>query len=282
MLADDVEPGESVAELHQRVVHRLGNLTLTAYNPDLGNQPFAEKREVLANSHLSLSREIAEYDSWGAQQIEDRGRAIAERAIGLWPGPLCTQPSAPDDQWRVVRQICAALAEGSWTAYGDIAAVTGMNPQPLGNHLASTPVPNGWRVLRVDGSISPGFRWLDPEVHDDPREVLAAEGVRFNANGQADATQHLSPTELAALLGLEIPDGQRPPTMSTPRRRSGSGFSLRRTRPRKLSRRCVTCSRTGDPAAAPCGGATATRSAPSPPCTVPTGSNTTGPGRSSP
>ena len=44
LLEPDVEPGETPADLHQRIVHRLGNLTLTGYNPDLSNKPFPEKR----------------------------------------------------------------------------------------------------------------------------------------------------------------------------------------------------------------------------------------------
>lgn len=206
MLAPDVEPGESPSELHQRIVHRLGNLTLTAYNPDLSNQSFDQKRAVLADSHFSLAKEIAAHDSWGAQQIEERGRALAERAIALWPGPVRVQPSAPADQWQVVRQICAALPEGTWTSYGDIAGVTGFNPRSLGNYLATTPTPNAWRVLRADGAVAPDFRWLEPGRDDDPRDVLAGEGVRFDEKGRADSVQRLRPVELAALLGLDVPE----------------------------------------------------------------------------
>jgi alkylated DNA nucleotide flippase Atl1 len=205
-LEADVEPGETATDLHERIVHRLGNLTVTGYNPDLSNKPFAAKRALLDKSHFSMSREVAEQESWGLPQIEARGLTMAARAAGVWPGPTTSRAVAPQDQWRVVRQVCASLPEGTWTAYGDLSAVSGIHPKPLGNYLAAQPVPNAWRVLRADGSVAPEFRWSDPDRTDPPRAVLEAEGIQFDGKGRAFAAQRLSPTELAALLGLEVPE----------------------------------------------------------------------------
>ena len=76
LLEPDVEPGETPADLHERVVHRLGNLTLTGYNPDLSNKPFPEKRALLAISKFSMSREVAEQD---AGACADRGARCGPR-----------------------------------------------------------------------------------------------------------------------------------------------------------------------------------------------------------
>ena len=73
---------------HRRYVHRLGNVTLTAYNSELSNAPFAEKREKLAASNLEMNRAIAEHPTWGPPQIAARGRALAARALAIWPGPV--------------------------------------------------------------------------------------------------------------------------------------------------------------------------------------------------
>lgn len=205
-LEADAEPGETAIDLHERIVHRLGNLTVTGYNPDLSNKPFAAKRKLLDKSHFSMSREVAEQESWGLPQIEARGLAMAERAADVWPGPSTNRAAAPQDQWRVVRQVCAALPEGTWTAYGDLSAVSGIHPKPLGNYLAAQPVPNAWRVLRADGSVAPEFRWTDPDRTEPPRAVLASEGVQFDEKGRAVTAQRLSPRELAALLGLDVPE----------------------------------------------------------------------------
>jgi alkylated DNA nucleotide flippase Atl1 len=185
-------------------VHRLGNLTLTGYNPDLSNKPFPAKRALLDKSHFSMSREVAEHESWGQQQIEARGQALAARAAAVWPGPSTSRVIARQDQWQVVRRVCAALPEGTWTTYGDVSAVSGIHPKPLGNYLAATPVPNAWRVLKADGSVAGDFRWPDPQRTDSPRDVLTAEGIGFDDKGRADAAQRLRPRELAALLGLDV------------------------------------------------------------------------------
>ena len=205
LVEPDVEPGETPADLHQRIVHRLGNLTLTGYNPDLSNKPYPEKRMLLAMSKFSMSSELAQQASWGLPQIEARGKAVANRPAEIWPGPLSTRRSTQPDQWPVVRRVCAALPAGTWTAYGDVAAVTGIHPKPLGNYLAAQGVANAWRVLRSDGAVSSEFRWPEPDRTDAPRDVLAAEGVQFDDKGRADTSQRLTPVDLAGLISIEVP-----------------------------------------------------------------------------
>lgn len=99
VLAEQTEEGQSPVELHQSLVQRLGNLTLTGYNPDVGNRPFSEKRAVFRDSHFAMTKEIATAETWGREQIEERGVTLAERAADIWPGPVRTQPaSTADDQ----------------------------------------------------------------------------------------------------------------------------------------------------------------------------------------
>ena len=90
--------GEGAEERHQKTVHTLGNLTLTGYNPELSNGPFPVKREKLAQSNVAMNKEIALEDGWGFVQIEERGRRLAERALGIWPGPASPSRTAPDDR----------------------------------------------------------------------------------------------------------------------------------------------------------------------------------------
>ena len=84
--------------------------------------------------------------------------------------------------------------------------MSGIHPKPLGNYLAAQPVPNAWRVLRADGSVAPEFRWSDPDRTDPPRAVLAAEGVQFDDRGVPSPHSACRLGELAALLGLEVPE----------------------------------------------------------------------------
>lgn len=80
--------GEDADKLHEQYKHRMGNLTLTAYNSELSNSPFETKRELLQNSNLEMNKEIANLSQWGIQEIEDRGARLAECAVQIWPGPI--------------------------------------------------------------------------------------------------------------------------------------------------------------------------------------------------
>lgn len=90
--------GEGADERHQKTVHTLGNLTLTGYNPELSNKPFPVKREKLAQSNVAMNKEIALENGWGFAQIEERGRRLAQRALGIWPGPAPSPPPGTGTQ----------------------------------------------------------------------------------------------------------------------------------------------------------------------------------------
>ena len=79
---------ENADTIHRQLVHTLGNLTLTGYNPELSDRPFQDKRTYLADSNIAMNRDIAEEADWGPEQIRARAERLAERAIEIWPGPL--------------------------------------------------------------------------------------------------------------------------------------------------------------------------------------------------
>ena len=84
--------GPDANSIHDRLLHTLGNLTLTGYNPELSNLPFREKRRFYQDSNLAMNREIAEEAEWGAEQIRSRAERLAARAIEIWPGPMERTP----------------------------------------------------------------------------------------------------------------------------------------------------------------------------------------------
>lgn len=191
-------------DVHAAWVHRLGNLTLTSYNPELSAHPFPQKRERYRDSNFVITRRIADRSTWRPVEIQQRGQELAEQIIKIWPGPLELGPPVHDDPWRVARQVLVALPEGMWTTYGDVSAVTGTSPVALGQFLAGSTVPNAWRVLTSAGRVSEGFSWSD-DRDDDPVQLLASEGVRISDTGVADPRQRLHPPDLAELLGIAIP-----------------------------------------------------------------------------
>jgi Protein of unknown function (DUF1524) len=78
--------GNESEKLHAKWVDTFGNLTLTGYNPELGNIPFSEKQEKLANTHIELNRWILEQKVWRADEITKRADTLLEKAKALWPG----------------------------------------------------------------------------------------------------------------------------------------------------------------------------------------------------
>ena len=69
-------------------LHVSGNLPLTAYNSELGNRSFAEKKKWIKDKlYLQLSRGILDFDTWTATQTDERSEALAAVAQKLWPRP---------------------------------------------------------------------------------------------------------------------------------------------------------------------------------------------------
>ena len=215
-------PADSdVAYEHERIVHTLGNLTLTGYNSELSNRVFDEKRALLADSGLYMNRQIAAHSTWGPQDIEARGSELAERIIGLWPGPnesLVGTQGRQSELRSMVVAILAAIPAGRWTSYGEVAVVAGSYAQPVAAVMTGSAVPNAWRVLQAGGTVAEQFRWDDPGRHDDPRELLRLEGVSFDAKGRASENQFIDAAELARLTGLDV-DAEAVRSRSRRRRR---------------------------------------------------------------
>ncbi|MFJ8040453.1 DUF262 domain-containing protein [Kitasatospora sp. NPDC096147] len=201
MLEDDAADGESAEDLHSRLQHTLGNLTLTAVNSELSNHPFERKQGLLNGSHLEMNRQIAATDRWGAKEILARADDLADRAVHLWPAPLGGVGRAERSRdWQLAHRALAALPHGTWTSYGDLAAFIGSGPQAVGTHLANAEgLTNAYRVLNGDGKIAEGFRWTGPDGGD-VRARLSADGIHFTATGAADPAQRLDVDDLSLLL----------------------------------------------------------------------------------
>jgi len=200
----DLAEDETVELVHDQVVHSLGNLTLTGYNSELSNRPFPAKQEDFRRSSFTaLNRLVLDASRWGRSEIAARSDWFADRIIEQWLGPNeQVQETQTGRDWSLVHQAIMAIPAGRWSSYGDVAALVGTHPVPLGSHLASTAVPGAHRVLQGGGTISPVFRWPNSTDQRDPRSVLEQEGLSFSANGVADDAGRLSTAELAERIGL--------------------------------------------------------------------------------
>jgi alkylated DNA nucleotide flippase Atl1 len=202
-LRAELSDGEDADEIAQSLVHTIGNLTLTGYNAELSNSPFSVKRPQYKSSSLRLNQEIADQARWTRAEILSRADCLTDRIVALWPAPNATALElAASGVWSALSQVLQAIPAGSWTTYGDVAAVIGTHPVPLGQRLANHPSPNAHRVLAAGGFVASNFRWIEPGRTDSGREALELEGVTFDEAGRADQAEHLMAEELAVLAQL--------------------------------------------------------------------------------
>ena len=75
------------ASAHEIWLHTLGNLTLTAYNGELGNKEFDEKKKIYKESNYHGTRALADYSDWTSAQIQLRAKKLATKALNVWTVP---------------------------------------------------------------------------------------------------------------------------------------------------------------------------------------------------
>ncbi len=76
--------GENYQIIYDSLLHTLGNLTLTAYNPELSNRSFVEKQKEFTKSHLELNQYFEKLDSWNEKDIERRAEKLADKCLKIW------------------------------------------------------------------------------------------------------------------------------------------------------------------------------------------------------
>ena len=90
--------GDDYENIHAEWLHRLANLTLTAYNSKLSNKSFSSKlarntfSDLLSScfgfdesaKHLWLNEFPAQQNKWTAEEMSKRAEMLAERAIHIW------------------------------------------------------------------------------------------------------------------------------------------------------------------------------------------------------
>ena len=80
--------GDEWKIVHQTWLHRLGNLTLTAYNSAYSNRPFNEKKTIeggFNQSAVRLNEHVRNQTQWTESEITNRGCILAKRAVEIWP-----------------------------------------------------------------------------------------------------------------------------------------------------------------------------------------------------
>ncbi|WP_418462618.1 DUF4268 domain-containing protein [Frisingicoccus sp.] len=83
--------GIDASEIHATWLHRLANLTLTGYNPNLSNNTFVEKRDAKEGGYkasgLKMNQKIATKQTWGLDELKERNDEMLELAMEIWAYP---------------------------------------------------------------------------------------------------------------------------------------------------------------------------------------------------
>lgn len=83
--------GNPAGEAFDAHLSQLGNLTLTAYNSELKDGTFRQKKDRAVggynNEYLTVSTELHDADYWDFNTIKQRGERLASDAIKIWPRP---------------------------------------------------------------------------------------------------------------------------------------------------------------------------------------------------
>lgn len=84
------ELGEDYEQIHEEWLHRIANLTLTAYNSRYSNSSFNEKKTMqhgLEDSGIRMNTWIAKKDKWTLAELEERSEYLKHRALDIWVIP---------------------------------------------------------------------------------------------------------------------------------------------------------------------------------------------------
>lgn len=81
------ELGDDYEQIHELWLHRIANLTLTAYNAKYSNSSFTEKKNMqngFDDAGIRMNTWIAKKDKWTLAEMEERSQYLMGRALTIW------------------------------------------------------------------------------------------------------------------------------------------------------------------------------------------------------
>jgi hypothetical protein len=88
-------------------------LTLTAYNAELSNDSFPQKKKRLATSHLELNKYFQNETNWNRDAIDRRSKSLANLALNVWPyfGEEQVAPTTADNVTGRIPKVVTILGQ---------------------------------------------------------------------------------------------------------------------------------------------------------------------------
>ncbi len=83
---------DAASEIQKRYVHTIGNLTITGFNSNLSNKPFAEKRDMKNSAGkyigyrngLNLNEDVCDKDEWTTEVMRNRSNKLVKEIISMF------------------------------------------------------------------------------------------------------------------------------------------------------------------------------------------------------
>lgn len=175
--------GANTAEIHATWLHRLANLTLTGYNPNLSNKTFAEKRDSEEGGYkasgLKMNQKVSMKDSWGLPELEERNDEMIALAKKIWAFP----------------QTSFVPAEKEF----DSCTLDDENVELTGRDIAKYSYQN---VEQPVSSWADMFEHVVKFLHQKDKSVLS--GLAYSTSASTDLGNYVSNTETGLRSALKI------------------------------------------------------------------------------
>ena len=160
-----IELGPEWQRVQQTWLHTLGNLTLTGYNSEYSDHPFAYKRDQVTSkdgkkigfkySPLNLNEGLGELEKWDEDAIKARATRLAAEAAKVWTAP----------------QLAADVLDAYRPAAAKVGQQYTITDHP---HLASGPMQGLFDALRK------AVLALDPCVNEEFLKLYVAYKAETN------------------------------------------------------------------------------------------------------
>lgn len=95
------ELGSDYEQIHEEWLHRIANLTLTAYNSQYSNSSFHDKKTSphgFINSGIKMNTYIAGKEHWTLVELEERSAHLMAQALNIWAYPTTAYTPAVKTQ----------------------------------------------------------------------------------------------------------------------------------------------------------------------------------------
>lgn len=138
--------------VHDRWANLLPNLTLVGWpiQPKLGNESFAEKRRVFAESGIHLTKDLAGFETWAEDDLDERASRLLKLITDAWPWESTDGPGTTGDHLEWTLKGRTRRSDSARALMGDVvAALEDLRPGTVAAYAARDAAARAGRNLRI-------------------------------------------------------------------------------------------------------------------------------------